>query len=595
MQTVSESWKAIENQQLVNEAFVDIELDVTDPDAVEDATASDNGAIYISDTADVANGVDKQAIPYATLEQNIWVLDGSNTFIPKNNYGEIGYISSELSNAYGIYTNTPVLTLSFSETHTKLLAGLTIVWGEAYGEYAESFVVTVSNNGSVVLQQRIDGNKSVRSIIDADIQTYDEIQVEVIKWCLPYRRARILEFFIGINKIYTKSDLMSYEHEMEVSPIGASLPTARVQFGLNNVNNEFDPNNQDGLAPYLITRQEIRVTYGLRLNDNTIERIKAGTFYLSEWQAPQNGIEANFEARDLLEFLQKTYTKGQYYPNGISMYDLAEDVFDFANLPLNHDGNPKYVLDDCLKDIYTVAPLPLVSLAICLQYIAQASCCVLYSDRQGTLHIEPISTTMTDYEITDFVLYSRPEISLQKPVSDVVVKVHNNFVDDVATDLFKGTLYVDGTKDVTITYSEAADNVSTTVTNGTLNSATYYANTCVLNITGTGDVDVLVSGYGLKTSDSDYVVNVSNEGEQQPVSNPLITSNEVASAVGTWVASWVGKRKTLSYDNWRADPRLDATDKIKSQNKFDMENVRMTNVKYTFYGAFHGSGEGRVL
>ena len=44
----------------------------------------------------------------------------------------------------------------------------------------------------------------------------------------------------------------------------------------------------------------MRVKYGLKLNDDTIEYIPAGVFYLSEWESPQNGLEANFVARDLL-------------------------------------------------------------------------------------------------------------------------------------------------------------------------------------------------------------------------------------------------------------------------------------------------------
>jgi len=64
---------------------------------------------------------------------------------------------------------------------------------------------------------------------------------------------------------------------------------------------------------------------------------------------------------------------------------------------------------------------------------------------------------------------------------------------------------------------------------------------------------------------------------------------------GAWVKSWLMNRKIMTMDGWRADPRLDATDIILSENKFGVDSVRMTSVKYTYAGAFKGSGEGRVI
>ena len=53
-------------------------------------------------------------------------------------------------------------------------------------------------------------------------------------------------------------------------------------------------------------------------------------------------------------------------------------------------------------------------------------------------------------------------------------------------------------------------------------------------------------------------------------------------------------RMTLSSD-WRADPRLDALDVVDNENDYNTNKVLMTNVKYSYNGAFKGSGEGRVI
>ena len=70
MQNVSQAWKDNQSRTLVNESFVEVSLDIADPDALADASSADNGAVYISDTPQIVSEVDKSIIPYFTLEQN---------------------------------------------------------------------------------------------------------------------------------------------------------------------------------------------------------------------------------------------------------------------------------------------------------------------------------------------------------------------------------------------------------------------------------------------------------------------------------------------------------------------------------------------
>lgn len=595
MQKVSDDWKSVQKQQLVNETYVEISFDIADPDTLADATSKDNGAIYFADTEQIVSEVDKNIEPYETLEENLWLLDGSRRSIPESDYGDNGYIGNLLSNEDGSFDNTPIVDIDFSEIHEPIIPGITITWGIAYGEYAETFKVVAYNGSNIVAEYKVENNFSVKSVVEFDIENYDRIRIEILRWCLPYHRPRISEIFVGVNKVYEKSDITGYEHEQDIDPIGATTPVNKMAFEIDNSNNIYDPNNITGLSKYLMERQEMRVKYGLKLNDGTIEYISAGVFYLSEWEAPQNGITASFTARDLLEFMQKNYTKGLYQPNGVTLYDLAISVLTEADLPLNDDGTVKWVVSDKLKSVKTIAPLPLKPLAECLQYIAQAACCVIYCDRLGILHIEPITTDTSDYALTQFNMFSRPEISLQKPLMAVSTKIYNYVSDETGKDLFNGSVTINGTKDVVVTYSQSAINVSATATGGTLVSATYYTNACHLRVSGNGEVTISVTGDFLKTSNADFVVDAAESGETQTVDNPLITSTTVAETVSEWVKEWLSHRKIMSMEGWRADPRLDPTDIISSENKFGTDTVRMTSIKYTYAGAFKGTGKGRVV
>lgn len=531
MQEVSQSWKNAHKQTLLNESYVEVSLSIADPDALADASPTDNGAVYISNTSEAVGEIDTSSIPYCTLEQNKWLLDGTRKGIPDTNYEDGGYVGDTLSNEECVFTpKIPTITITFSKVYTQIIPGVTISWGTAYNEYPEHFIITAYNGDTVVTKREIMDNKSIKSVIEMDIVNYDRIIIQVLRWCLPNCRARIDEIFIGLRKIYSKADLLSFSHKQTIDPISTGLPKMEIAFSIDNSDDSYNPYNLNGLAKYLTERQEVVTRYGLKLNDKSVEWIKGGVFYLSEWYAKQNGISAEFVARDLLEFMSGTYKETVSSIGERSLYDLAIQVLESAGLPLNTDGTVRWLIDDSLKSIYTTAPLPEDTIANCLQMIANAGGCVLYPDRSGILHIEPINTTLTDYTIDRFNSYSKSELTISKTLKQVVVKVYQYTMGD------------DGVK-----------------------SSTYEVSSIV-----------------------------GEKGETITIDNPLVTNEDRANSLATWIGDYLKNRITLK-SNMRADVRLDALDIVTNENDYDNKNVRMTNVEFTFNGAFRGTGEGRVI
>ena len=531
MQTVSENWKNVHKQTLLNESYVEVSLDIADPDALADKKESqDNGAVYISDSSELTNGIDKSPIPYCTLEQNLWLLDGGRKAIPESDYGDSCYIGDVLSDETCVFsTKMPVITVTFSQAFTKLIPGITITWSATYGEFADNFIVKVYKGDTIVAEKEVIGNRSVKSGVWVDINEYDRIVIQVKKWCLPHHRARVEEIFVGINRVYSKTELFGYTHTQSVDPVSTSLPKFEIKFSIDNVEGEYNPYNEDGMAKYLMERQEVNTRYGLKLNDGTIEWIKGGTFYLSEWYAKQNGLTADFTARDLLEFMSATYNDNHDLSSR-SLYDLATLVLSTADLPINSDGTVKWIIDESLKSKYITAPLPNDTLANCLQLIANAGECVIYQDRTGTLRIEPLKFDSTDYKIDSFNSYSKSEITLSKPIKQVNVKVYS---------------YTIGDKGVESTTTE--------------------------EITAVGTV-----------------------GETITIDNPLITDTARACALGSWLATHLGHRMTLD-SSWRADVRIDALDIVTNKNNYNTSPVCMTDVEFKYNGAFRGTGKGKVI
>jgi hypothetical protein len=234
--------------------------------------------------------------------------------------------------------------------------------------------------------------------------------------------------------VYSKGDLFSYSHSQSVDPISTSLPKNEIKFSLDNVDGNYNPYNPNGIAKYLMERQAIKVRYGLKMDDKSVEWIKGGTFYLSEWYARQNDITAEYTARDVLEFMSTVRPAEDSLPStSRKLFNLATTLLTEANIPTG------WLITTELQEITTSAPLPEDTYGNLLQLIANAGECVIYQDRDGKLHIAKLTEDATDYKINSFNSYSKSEITLSKPVKKVIVKyyTYNSATDSTTTEVEK--------------------------------------------------------------------------------------------------------------------------------------------------------------
>lgn len=418
MQGVSAGWKTAQEQVIVPESYIEISYKVGDPAAQPDATATDNGSETFSDAQQTLNELEKTYVKYSTLEHNLWVLDGSLSAWSDVPDQDTGFVSSVLSGEDGSFSTVPIITIGFSTVHTPSIPGITIKWSEAFEEYATDFTVSAYNGETLVATQAVTGNDSTLSIVEVDIASYDKIEIEITKWNFPLHRARIEEIIIGLYSVFEKSDLMGYEHSQFVDLLSSELPKAEIVFSLSNVNAEWNPDNPSGLWQYLLKNQEINVRYGYKIN-GAIEWIKAGTFYMSEWTTPSNGITAQFTARDLLELMQGDFTTAS---TTLTLYELAEEALTLSNLPVSSTGANRWSIDSSLSAITVTIPADFAyTCAEVVQLCANAACCVFYQDRDGILKIEPLATTLTDYVISKFVSYANAEYEISKELKSVSV------------------------------------------------------------------------------------------------------------------------------------------------------------------------------
>jgi hypothetical protein len=365
----------------------------------------DNEAFFANTSKVVGDIGTPTPAMYATLEHNLWVLDGSREIVPDADYATPGYVSED--------DNPCVVSMVLSEVRSVTIPGFTITWSSEYGEYPTSFKVEVASGNTLIADVEITGNKSSVVEVPLEVSNYDSVAIYVPSWSMPDRRTRIDRVSFGHTLTFGKNEVFSFTHSQTGCLNSSELPKSSIEFSLDNVDGRWNPSNPTGLEKYLSERQEVNVRYGFSIDGN-IEWIKAGKFYLSSWRASPNGLEANFSARDILEYLLNAPYSG---PTSGTLMELATAALSGEYMPSDFE----YSLDGSLSN-YSATLTDNRTCAEVVQMCANAAGCLLYQDREGVLFIHPLEEGFSDFVVSSELSYSHPEVELTKPLKAVSVK-----------------------------------------------------------------------------------------------------------------------------------------------------------------------------
>ena len=116
MITVSDAWKDIQQRFLLPETHIEIDCGVTDDEAQSLATATGTNETSFSNASGVVDGLTDIA-KYATLEKNLWSLDGTHAILPASGeYSNAGYVSN--------IESTGSVTIVFPTIRTNAISGI---------------------------------------------------------------------------------------------------------------------------------------------------------------------------------------------------------------------------------------------------------------------------------------------------------------------------------------------------------------------------------------------------------------------------------------------------------------------------------------
>lgn len=386
MKSVSNAYKASMKAMLRNRSYVRITFGNVDTTTATDGEWESNGAASISEfeTVDYAY---QYGDTYVSLELNRWALDGKSLLVPTGEDVQDGFISSLMSDAEGNFTTPPVITREFSLKH--IFPGLTLTFDTRQQEWPLEVTADFYLNGAVVDTQTV-SITSVQTTISTSATEVDKVTITFDR-CLPYRRPRLENVLYGLNVQFVNKDIVSTQQKHDVDPLSRRLPTETMQFTILDYEHKYDPDNPAGIYAYVDKNSPIEIQFGYELPDGSVEWIKPDNYVLNAKPSAQNN-QATFNGTGLIGSLTGTFYKSKL--GSKSLYDMAQEVLLDAGLTLTEQGENPWEIDEALKDMFTTAALPIDTHMNCLQLIAHAACCRLYTDDDNIIHIRPFGVTV---------------------------------------------------------------------------------------------------------------------------------------------------------------------------------------------------------
>lgn len=263
---------------------VNIKANFTNVIDPEDMQVSSNGNAWWGNATNVLYGNNNV---YAELTRNFMRVDGSQLFLPRNTGTAIeqtGYVTSNVSDENGLFSENPVLTLKLPAAYTYY--GLYISF---QGNFPKEMKVSTYNGDTLLKTFKYDDLKE-KSLLNDEFENFDNIRFEITK---AYPKNRVL-----IDKI-SFGDLSDYElkkDSMTENPYGyAERKTKDVYVKIYTFQNGED-NTPQVVEDNIYLKKAINNTGEIRYCENQL-------------------ISTEEHARTVAEWL------GNYYANNIS-YDV---------------------------------------------------------------------------------------------------------------------------------------------------------------------------------------------------------------------------------------------------------------------------------
>ena len=355
-----------------------------------------------------------------TFEPSMMVLDGSGKLVPENLEGmTTGWWSKEMSNGEATFLTPPTLTYKFSVDVTCV--GFTLLFDADY-EFAAEVNATTYDAGGNIVSQGVFSNDKSKMIIALASKNIRQVDFKFTKTWLPYRHIRLAGVLFGIKQEFGSGSIVSASLVQEISPAMDTFPSNQFVYVFDNLDQDYNLINPEGLYTFLQDNQRISVY--TRINN---EDIFSGDYLFQSSTAENGGITASIVGGDFAINLEGSIFNG----GATGTWSLREAVEAIkTNSGLDFEIN---IPDEIATRVINKAIPQNTNSREALRMAAQAARCVMFFDRHNALTASEFSIADTpDDSVTADNAQSLSGVSLATRINTVVLTVENSYAETKA-------------------------------------------------------------------------------------------------------------------------------------------------------------------
>lgn len=509
--------------------MLEIKYGLLDVTAADDATSSCSDAQSFSDIQAIHTpDLDNLAVkPWATLEQNQWMLNGEKYQWPEESDRENwGLWSRQMSDENGVFSVPVVLTIEFTENHTS--EGLTLYFRSDSWDFPSDMKLEYYDSADNVLFSQNFAPDNPIYFAESPVEDYMKIVLTFNGTNLPHRYLKLTELKYGSIKIFDEDSVIDANIYEEVDRTGAELSINTLDFTVYT--SDFQLLDPTGIYAMLQQKQAISVTF----SGDDGEKKDFGTFFLEE-PSSEDDDTTTLSCVDFLGVIDKTDFLG-----GIYVDKNAGELLD--EIMLSAEVEPdEYEADEALRAKTVTGWIPISTHRAAIQQWAFAVGALVDCSR-GKLIRAYVPETEARGTITHDTKFIGHSVKLKALVTGVEVTTHKYTLSADSSTAFEGELTA-GTH--TVTFNEPHAELS--ASGATITSI--GANYAVVEVAVAGTVTIT----GKRYEDSTGLVGVHAEELPANAKPNVVSVDSSATLVNADNAAEIAQRLYDYYQNRYTD------------------------------------------
>lgn len=342
-------------------------------------------------------------IPWATLEPGGWALDGTKKLLP-DTPGRMGWWSREPSNPDGIFSNPPVITVTFPKPYTA--TGLTLRFWPSKEEWC-SHIDVAWYRGEELLDRTATYPTAADWVFFHRVENFDRVVICLMATNIPGHFAKLQQLQIGRVMVFMGDELVKVRLLNETDPSLCALTVDTMTV---------DIRDRKGHA---LQPQKDQVVQLYR------EGVRLATHYITDAQR-ESRQNYRLRSQSAIGRLEDTFLGGIYeqYP----LDTLLQEVL----------GEFPFGVDAAFAGKKLTGYLPVCSRRQALQQLAFAVGAAVVTRGDGSIWLLPPEETVGSSFTADRI-FAGGKLKQEAPVAAVELFVHSYAPGDEEKTLLKET------------------------------------------------------------------------------------------------------------------------------------------------------------